>query len=335
MRVLLDNFVSAANELGGQMFDSLSAVAELTGIKFDQWMSDLIGDDPVRRDAAMQAAQKVQSIELKRRAQELRDNEARLASTVDAMAALTLLQNDLLERINPAIVEKYLARLQDAGLLTVTPHALGDGFRYIKSTSSLPLPASFGPQGHAIVATSGDALDRVAKSPDSILSASDVVTLGPGKRAFSDLIQLAATELTVDLYRTGAVEDPTSVTGYDLYSYDGTLVEAGGKRVTRWATLIRVNDDGTAYPVRWETLANLVITDHDGGTLHLARQAAAETAASKVATAMQTEQSAVRQEWLAGTMHIPTVSSDWQNALDCKSRLINGLPTWSRSEQSL
>ncbi|PWU48913.1 helicase [Micromonospora globispora] len=300
MRVLLDNFVNAANELSGQMFDSLSAVAELTGIKFDQWMSDLIGRDPIKRDAAEQAAKKVQSVELKRRAQQIREDEARLSSTVDAMAALTLLQNDLLERINPAIVETYLARLQDADLLTATPHALGVGFRYVEATAAHPLPATFGDGNHAIVATSGDALERVAKSPDAVLAASHVVTLGPGEPPFTDLIRLAETALTIDMHRAGAAEDPTSVTGYDLYSYGGTLVEAGGKKTTRWATLIRVNDDGTAYPVRWETLANLVPATHDGGAPHLARQAAADIAANNVAATMQTEQSAVRQEWLAG-----------------------------------
>ncbi len=46
---LLDNFVTAANELRGQMFDSLSAVAEITGVDYDRWLSDLYGNDEVRK----------------------------------------------------------------------------------------------------------------------------------------------------------------------------------------------------------------------------------------------------------------------------------------------
>ena len=42
---LLNNFVNAANELRGQMFDSLSAVAELTGVDYDKWLTDLYGND--------------------------------------------------------------------------------------------------------------------------------------------------------------------------------------------------------------------------------------------------------------------------------------------------
>ena len=41
--VLLDNFVTAANELSGQMFDSLSLVAELAGLMEDR-LSGLLAD---------------------------------------------------------------------------------------------------------------------------------------------------------------------------------------------------------------------------------------------------------------------------------------------------
>lgn len=43
---LLDNFVAAANELGGQMFDSLSAVAEINGVDYEQWLRHGIPGPP-------------------------------------------------------------------------------------------------------------------------------------------------------------------------------------------------------------------------------------------------------------------------------------------------
>ena len=50
---LLNNFVNAANELRGQMFDSLSAVAEITGVDYDKWLTDLYGNDEDRKAAAI------------------------------------------------------------------------------------------------------------------------------------------------------------------------------------------------------------------------------------------------------------------------------------------
>jgi superfamily II DNA/RNA helicase len=128
---LLNNFVTAANELHGQMFDSLSAVAEITGVDYDKWLTDLYGNDENRKAAAIHAAQQVQSRDLERVARQVKDTERRLASQVDAIAALTLLQRDLFARINPAIVEAYLDRLDAAGIVAVKKTAAGEGFRHL------------------------------------------------------------------------------------------------------------------------------------------------------------------------------------------------------------
>ncbi|MEV6923953.1 helicase-related protein [Dactylosporangium sp. NPDC051485] len=293
MAVLLDNFVTAANELGGQIFDSLSVVAELTGVAYDQWLLDLIGNDPARRAAAEQAARKVQAVDLKRAAQQVRDDDRELATTVDAMAALTLLQNDLLERINPAIVESYLRRLGDAGLVRVQPTALGEGILQLSSDS--PLPTALGGASSTLIATSGNALLAHAASVDT----GNVIPLGPGEPAFAELITVADGALAPDLYRSGAAEDPTSVTGYELHAYHGVLSEAGGRKSTQWATLIRVDGTGQAYPVRWETLANLVPTGQRGGRPHIGRTDAADQAATKLAASTQAQQQQVRNEWFA------------------------------------
>lgn len=291
LHILLENFVTAANELGGQMFDSLSAVAEITGVNYESWLTDMYGNDEIRKATAKEAAQKVKAQELTRVARETRANESILSSQVDAMAALTLLQRDLLARINPAIVDAYLDRLDQAGILESQPTAAGEGVRLI--TSQRNLPTSLGGTRQALVATSGDVLRR----PDLMIDTTDIIPLGPGEEAFTDLIGIADHDLAIDVYRAGAAEDPTSITPYDLYAFDAKLEESGGNRTTAWASLIRVDDSGNAYPVRWETLANLVPTNQPGTQPHPAREQAAITEANTTATKTEQQQQVVRTDW--------------------------------------
>ncbi|MBK3576530.1 DUF3883 domain-containing protein [Streptomyces sp. MBT65] len=290
---LLDLFVTAANELDGQMFDSLSLVAELSGIRYEEWLQAMYGDDVERRYAAEEAARRINIADLRRRARQARAQEAELASKVEAMAALTLLQNDLLERINPAIVEAFLKRLDSADLLRVQNTAAGDGILLVSSNATLP--AGLGGEKRALVATSSQALKDNAGTADI----SRVLALGPGSIAFGDLIEHVSDALAPDLYRGGAAEDPTSITGYELYAYEATLTEVGGRRRTAWAGLIRVDETGDAYPVRWETLANLVPTAKSGGVPHPAREQLAEERANELATSTRTKYQEVRNEWFA------------------------------------
>jgi superfamily II DNA or RNA helicase len=292
---LLDNFVTAANELRGQMFDSLSVVAEMTGVDYDKWLSDLYGNDELKKQQAIDAVQAVQAQELVRAARKVRDNERRLASQVDAVAALTLLQRDLFARINPAIVEAYLDRLAAAGVLKSTPTAAGPGFRRLSRSGKASFPATLGGRNEVHVATSGDVVREASESID----VGDTVTLGPGEPGFSDLIDIAEHTLAEDLYQSGAAADPTSLTPYDLYAYEATMTESNGKRASVWATLIKVDDSGTARPVRWEALANLVPTDQNGSAPHPAREGHALTAARRVAAATVAEHRKVRADWFA------------------------------------
>lgn len=291
---LLDNFVTAANELHGQMFDSLSAVAEITGVDYDRWLTDLYGNDEAKKQSAVEAARAVQSQELARAARQVRDTERRLASQVDAVAALTLLQRDLFARVNPAIVEAYLERLAAAGVVSVTPTAAGPGFRRLASVTGV-LPAALGGGREAHVATSGGAVLAAEGSIDI----GDTITLGPGEAAFTDLIGMADQRLAEDLYQSGAVEDPTSLTPYDLYAYEATMTESDGKRVSVWATLIKVDDSGNARAVRWETLANLVPSMQMGTAAHPARQGRAQEVARQIAETTVAEHRRVRSEWFA------------------------------------
>lgn len=39
------------------------------------------------------------------------------------------------------------------------------------------------------------------------------------------------------------------------------MTESDGRRSSAWASLVKVDDSGSARAVRWETLANLIPTD--------------------------------------------------------------------------
>ena len=198
--------------------------------------------------------------DLKRVARQVKDTERRLASQVDAVAALTLLQRDLFARINPAIVEAYLDRLDAAGIAARPPTAAGDGFR------QLAVPAASSRERSAAatsvhVATSGDA---VRGGRDSI-DLGGLVTLGPGEPAFTDLIDIADHELAEDVLpvrRRRGPDEPHRLRPVRLPGEHDRERTASARSI--WATLVKVDDGGNARPVRWETLANLVPSDQSG-----------------------------------------------------------------------
>ena len=194
----------------------------------------------------------MQSHDLQRVARQVKDTERRLASQVDAVAALTLLQRDLFARINPAIVEAYLDRLDAAGIASVQKTAAGEGFRRI-SRPGRPSQRAWAEAAARSSPQAAKPYVRRRRSTSADSSRSD-----PGEPAFTDLIDVADHELAEDVFQSGAVEDPTSLTAYDLYAFEAEMTESDGKRSSVWATLVKVDDGGNARPVRWETLANLV-----------------------------------------------------------------------------
>ncbi|MEI5036118.1 DUF3883 domain-containing protein [Streptomyces sp. S1A(2023)] len=84
-----------------------------------------------------------------------------------------------------------------------------------------------------------------------------------------------------------------------MYAYEATMTESNGKRASVWATLIKVDDSGNARPVRWESLANLVPSDRNGGSPHPAREGHALHASRQVAAATVAEHRKVRADWFA------------------------------------
>ena len=287
LEVLLRNFVTAANQLDGRMFDSLSLVGELVGLADDrltQILSAAFGDDQQRAQALV-AVQAVTSARLEDAAKQAAAQEAALRSAVDVAAAVAALQNEQLDRINPAIVEAFLFRIASGGVAKVAPHAAGEGIFRLTLPGGPTLPREFAPPGRprpgpsAVVATSGAALVAARKAGADV---SEVISLGPSEPPFQALVALCAERLAPAMFRGGALMDETSTTDYDLFCYQADVQEAGGKRKGRWSCLIRVDAAG-ARPVRWEMLANLRAGTGAAGPPHPARMNDARTRATMAA----------------------------------------------------
>lgn len=298
---LLERFVSAANDLDGQMFDSLSLVAGMVGVHYSEWLSAFFADDPRRRIEAVAAVEKVQAEDLKRAAESAKADELALATKVDSLAALQQLQRDLLERINPAIVEAFLLRAAESGILTVEKTATGEGIYRLGGTLDLPreLEANGG-----LIATSGEALRRASLETD----ASRVLALGPGEPVFGALIEQIIQEFAADMYRGTCALDPTSVSDYSLFVFESELKEGISDKTTRWLVLVRVDESGVARTVRWEALANMVAFPSGiPQAMHPARTHAARSAAEFEASTLRTRLTQARKEWFS------TAQSDLQS----------------------
>ncbi|WP_270886256.1 helicase-related protein [Pedococcus sp. 5OH_020] len=296
LHVLLSNFVNAANQLSGKMFDSLSLVAEMSGLtenRLSGLMADTYGHDEDRRAEALRAIQAITTAQLRSNAEEAHRVEAALATTVNIAEAIRRRNAEALERINPAIVEEYLHRLHTANVLSVAKTAAGEGILRIQGIPK-PLPAAFAGKDSALVATSGKALKDAQGSGASL---NDVVTLGPGEPSFNELVDYARSDLEADIYRGGLVTDPTTIADYELFAFHGTMADADQRRSTPWAALIRVDDIG-ARRVAWEALANLVPGTGPAGPPHPGRVYDADARAHQIA---ETEQDAHRdtlRAWL-------------------------------------
>lgn len=302
IRVLLENFVNAANQLSGQMFDSLSLVGELTGLgdgRLSGLLADSYGHDDQKRTAALDAVKAVTAARLKSAAEETRRSEAALASAVDVAAAIHRLNADTLERINPAIVEVFLARLNTARVFAISKTAAGEGILRLASSNGTLPPELEGGRA-ALIATSGKALIDAQRTGATL---TNVVSLGPGEPGFRALVDTAAHALSPDLFRGGLVADPTSIDDYDLFIYEGVLAEADGQRTTPWATLIRVDSVG-ARKLAWEILANLTpVPGATGKSIHPASEHDAHARAVQLAAEEEKKRRDAMAAWLTNAEH--------------------------------
>ncbi len=302
LEVLLGNFITAANQLEGRMFDSLSLVGELVGLDdtdLSRVLADTFGDE-AQRARALAAVSAVTASRLADAAKRADEQERALGSSVDISQAVAALQHEQLDRINPTIVEAFLLRAADGGAIKVSPHAAGDGMFTLALPSGSELPREFAPPGQrragttALIATSGKSLAAARLGGAGV---SDAVNLGPSDPPFKALVAHCADTLSPAMFRGAGLVDQTSSTNYDLFAYEAEFTEAGGRRKGTWACLVRVDSAG-ARLIRWENLANLVPADGPAGAPHPAHAHDAAARAAMEGREEQQRRSKALDEWL-------------------------------------
>lgn len=280
---LLDRLVSAANEMGGRMFDSLSLIGskiiDSAGESVTVPLSALF-DDPLKAAQARDAIGKISKDMLRQEAELAASANGHLHTAFDK-AALAKAVDDIhdgeLERINPHIVERFLSRLQGAGLVKVAPSMLAGaegGLFSLAGTSGFALPKSLKETSPQLVATMGDAKKAVVES--GATGASKAVDLGPATAPFRELVRDSLKSLQPSLFRGGVLRDETTVTDYTLFLYE-TDLKVGTHRIT-WRHLVRADSDARAVP--FEMLANLVAAEGAAASPHPADRHKADEAAT-------------------------------------------------------
>ena len=278
---LLDRLVDAASQMNGKMFDCLSLVGEqvfdgksLVPL-YDLYEGGLPGE---RARAAIEAI----TAEQLRQAAEAEIARERLNTYVetDLRDAIRAMQDEQIEQINPHVVENYLSRITEAGLISKAKSSAGThgGLYLIAGTPRFGLPKQLratDEDGRTLVATLGSRKMEAVKSGST--GASRAIDLSPATDAFRSLVDGTVDLLRPALFRGGVVEDETSVTDYSLFVFEVPVSE--GRRRANWRHLIRVDAAG-AREVRFDLLNNLTATRqpgpsgyHDGEHLQAVRSA--------------------------------------------------------------
>lgn len=148
-----------------------------------------------------------------------------LKAAVDVAGGIAALHQEMLERINPRIVEAFLERQAAAQLLSITPHAAGSGLFLLTRQDGGALPDELGSAQGALIASSGAAIrDARANGAD----VSGAISLGPSRPGFTRaLVSMIAAQTHPALFRGGALRNRTSSTSYALFSYEVDIAEAG------------------------------------------------------------------------------------------------------------
>lgn len=300
---LLDNLIEAANELGGKMFDSLSLIGEAALAEAGIDSLEKLLQQTYAGGAADPAVQAIRSI-TKERLRQLHDAHRQaddfLKSGIDVNAALTAFHDDRLERINPHIVERFLSRVADAGLLDLEPTPIADQGMWYLTPKAASLPPELRPDpvtGKTLVATSGKAKKDAIESGQARAAAA--ITLGPSEPPFRALAHGISDRLRPALYQGATLHDPTTVTDYELHAYEVDTSEGDGRTHNTWSYLVRVDATG-AHPVAWEILANLESGHEAAGNPHPASITNAEHAASLRLEKDRAARKEAMGEWLQG-----------------------------------
>ena len=315
---LLDRLVAAANELGGKIFDSLRLVAETAlaeaGVESLEKLLRRTFETDEGDGPAVHAIREISSERLRQIHEDQRRAESHLNTNIDAHAALTALNDQRLEKINPHVVDRFLRRIDAAGLVDASPAALADeGFWYLTGRG-LVLPPALEPdkEGRALVVTSGQARKKALDAGQG--RAGVAVALGPSESAFRALADAVSQQSRPTLYRGGSLRDETSVTDYELHVHSGEISE--GDRRTNWSCLVRVDNAG-ARPVSWELLSCLERAEGGAGRRHPASVTDSQAAATKAFEDIVEERNRVLATWRArARQHLERLPHDLSRNID-------------------
>ncbi|WP_460697312.1 DEAD/DEAH box helicase [Nocardia thraciensis] len=267
---LLENFVTAANELGGMMFDSLSVVAELAEVPYEQWLRTLYADNESECADIAAAVDRVTVSRLLQQAESAHRQEARLASEIDSKTGMAHVRESILQQVNPAIVEAYLRRLDAAGVVQAHHTAAGEGVMLLESTNQTTTALGAGVRVF---------LDTECRGAATI----DAAPFGPGSLAFTELTALASNALAPDAFRGSAADDPSAASPYYLIVFTSSLRALASREP--WSVLIRVDSDCRTRRVAWECLARLVPMQRSSGVVDAATIAVAASEAARILSA--------------------------------------------------
>ena len=315
---LLDRLVAAANELGGKVFDSLRLVAETAlaeaGVESLEKLLQRTFETDEGAGPALHAIREITSERLRQIHEDQRRAESHLNTNIDAHAALMAMNDQRLEKINPHVVDRFLRRIDAAGLVDAERAALADeGFWYLTGRGvTLPIALKPSGTGRALVVTSGEARKRALEAGQG--RAGVAVALGPSESAFRALANAVSQQCHPTLYQGGPLRDETSVTDYELHLHAGEIGE--GDRRTRWSCLVRVDNAG-ARPVSWELLSCLERAEGGAGRRHPASVTDSETAAAKAFEEIVEERNRVLATWRArARQHLERLPHDLSRNID-------------------
>ena len=259
--VLLDNFVTAANQLAGQMFDSSRLVGELVGLSEGRPQSGLWptpsattrsdGQRPRRRPRdhrqpnCAATPRSAHGSEARPQDQRRHRRGRRRAATPKQ-----------LDRSTPPSSRRSCTAPRRRPR-PVSPHAAGEAM--VSSRSDGPKPEFAAPQrcgtgADALVATSGKALKPTPRAGGA--SAPERRHPGPERAAVQGARRLRhRCARPRDVPRRPRSSTRPAITDYDLFAFHGTWPTPTAA-AAHLVCLIRVDSAG-ARPVAWEILANL------------------------------------------------------------------------------
>ena len=301
---LLDNLVKAANQLDGRIFDSLNAVMERLGITG-------CFDVPTGSDSGGASDQ-----EFIRVFNELHAETEYLESEIDLDLARMARKSELLQRIEPDTVERFLDRLVTAGLITLGAVPVADQGFYYLTPVGWELPSGFRIEtgGKALVTARERLRQQLIDSGNRGAERATLVT--PSRPVFHQFTQAIRERTEAAMWQGAVLSDPSAQEDYTLFAYEAAL-QTGKEndRSEKVSWLIGVDQWGTANRVAWETLPNLTPpSDLDSKPLDPRAEAAAAVHADHLATAEAEKHKSKAEEW-AGRLNrelrdLPNVATE-------------------------